>query len=108
MQKEDARNKISCQDVQKTGGCTELLVAKLRALCEAFGNEVSDTVQEKRELEISRSKSVVGGVGLLKDVAAWSKSDAMPAVLVKLSFIAMVYIHDDVVYIFSHLEQGCD
>lgn len=35
---------------------------------EAFGNEVCDTVQETRELEISRSKSVVGGAGLLKDV----------------------------------------
>lgn len=40
----------------------------------AFGNEISDTVQEARELEISRSKSVVGGAGLLKDVASWTNS----------------------------------
>ena len=40
-------------------------------LCQAFGNEVCDTVQETREPEISRSKSVVGGAGLLKDVAPW-------------------------------------
>lgn len=39
--------------------------------CQAFGNEISDTVQEKRELELTRSKSVVGGVGLLKDIEPW-------------------------------------
>lgn len=40
----------------------------LLSCCQAFGNEISDTVQEKRELELTRSKSVVGGVGLLKDI----------------------------------------
>jgi len=40
---------------------------------EAFGNEISDTVQEKRELELTRSKSVVGGVGLLKDIVVTKK-----------------------------------
>lgn len=37
---------------------------------EALGNEVCDTVQEAQEVELSRSKSVVGGYGLLKEVAA--------------------------------------
>ncbi|CAJ1363437.1 unnamed protein product [Effrenium voratum] len=35
---------------------------------EALGNEVCDTVQEAQEVELSRSKSVVGGYGLLKEV----------------------------------------
>ena len=37
----------------------------------AFGNEVCDTVQEGREVELSRSKSVVGVMGLLKEVVVW-------------------------------------
>ncbi|CAK9055045.1 unnamed protein product [Durusdinium trenchii] len=53
----------------------QLLEVKLRDLWhwvevknEAFGNEVCDTVQEGREVELSRSKSVVGVMGLLKEV----------------------------------------
>ncbi|CAJ1381971.1 unnamed protein product, partial [Effrenium voratum] len=53
----------------------QLLATKLwdlwhwvEAKSEALGNEVCDTVQEAQEVELSRSKSVVGGYGLLKEV----------------------------------------
>eukprot|EP00439_Symbiodinium_sp_Y106_P022604 s6347_g2.t2 len=70
---DEACSHLTCEALK--GEARQLLSSKLwdlwswlEAKNEVLGNEIRDSVQETREIEISNAKALVGGAGLLREV----------------------------------------